>query len=78
MFVYTVGDVIVGILVILLIGFITYKFGRYHYLKRKYKCCPKCGQKTGNVHEVKYLFGEMESYEKFYCIRCNWEEKLKF
>lgn len=78
MFVYTIGDILWVGMIILIVIIGSYKFIRYRYLKKKYSKCPVCGEKSANITEVKYLFGDMESYEKFWCSKCKWEEKLKF
>lgn len=90
MFVYTIGDIIGGLLIgALLLGF-AFKIIRYYYLKFKYKKCPCCGHKTGMITESQQTFGDLTVYEKIYCrrkyddkqsneeIECDWEFKLQF
>ena len=78
MFVYTIQDILGIGLVVILILICLYKLGRYQYLKRKYSKCPSCGSETGQITEIRQTFGDMESYEKFFCRKCSWEEKLRF
>ena len=89
MFIYNIGDIIgIGLLVICVLIFI-YKLGKYYYIKRKFKKCPKCGHETGIITENSQTFGDIESWEKIYCRSkynknvdkcptCEWEYKLKF
>ena len=80
MFEYNIGDIMVGCLAILLILVIVYKFGRYHYLKSKYKKCPICGSKTKLTEESEHYIGEVKTFIKFECSdnTCGWSENLFF
>lgn len=80
MFVYTVGDIIGGVFVILAVGIILFKIGRYQYLKFKFRKCPKCGSETLHHTRTEHFIGEINTYELYVCQNedCRWKEKVYF
>ena len=88
MFTDSIGDIISGVLLALLVLIVIYKICRYFYIKRKYKECPCCGFKTSIITESNHSIGDVDTYEKIYCrrkydkphedIKCSWEFELRF